>query len=398
MLKHFKRSVVVFVAVLVAVAVLTLVGGVVSGLTSSFLDSLLPATGHLQIQAQGTENAINPMDLKYLIPNANEVMARLKDPRIVHVEKILSFPALLVQPVETNTRAKNLGLQGQGVDPHTQFFTTVREGLTQGRFLPGGRGIVISETVARLLDVKLGGSVMVLTTDRSNAPWYQELKITGLFRSGSDLVDQGLFFVSHKTAEELLDADGMTREIRILIKNPDQSAEVRDVLKKELPPSQFEIRTWQEVLGSLLTILQLLNVVSAFLRVFFVIVAASVIANSILMSILERVREYGTLRAIGLKRRQLWAMVLTEGGLLGLFGSLAGLAVGWIGVAYLAQVGIDVGSATEYFGFSSRIYPALNLADGVFNLVAGLLIAVLSTAYAARTVARLSVVDSLNHP
>ncbi len=397
--KHSKRSLVVFIAVLIAVGVLTLISGVLSGLTSTFLDSILPTAGHIQIKAAGSDNAVNPQDLKYLLPHADELLAQIQDPRIKLKEKILSFPALLVQPVplDSKSEAKNLGMLGQGLSPDTAFFSNIRDGLVQGSFLPQGQGILISESAAKLLGVKYGGTVMVLTTDRDNNPWYQELKITGLYRSGSDLTDDSLFFVSTATAESLLDAQGMTREIRIVLKDPADSYAVRQSLTKIFPPKRYEIDVWQETFGSLLTILKLLDVVSALIRIFFIIVATSVIANSILMSILERMREHGTLRAIGLKRRQLFAMLLTEGGLLGILGALFGLLWGVGAVALLSKVGVDVGSATEYLGFASRIYPALKLSDIVANGVAGLFIALLSTFYAARVAAKKSVIDALTY-
>ncbi len=397
--KHSKRSLVVFFAVLIAVGVLSLISGVLSGLTSTFLDSILPTAGHLQIKAAGSDNAVNPQDLKYLLPHADKLLAKIQDPRVLIKEKILSFPALVVQPVPVDSKAeaKNLGMMGQGVSPSTAFYSNIREGITQGSFLPQGQGILLSESAAKLLGVKYGGSVMVLTTDRDNNPWYQELKITGLYRSGSDLTDDSLFFVSTATAESLLDAQGMTREIRLVLKNPADSYAVRQSLRQEFPPQRYEIDVWQETFGSLLTILKLLDVVSAIIRIFFIIVATSVIANSILMSIFERMREHGTLRAIGLKRRQLLAMLLTEGALLGALGALCGLVLGVSAVALLSKVGVDVGSATEYLGFASRIYPALNPTDIVANGAAGIVIALASTFYAARVAAKKSVLEALTY-
>ena len=403
-IKHAKRSVVVFVGVALAVVILSLVGGVIRGLTDTVLSSIIPTAGHIVITDAAAKDAANPYDLKYLIPNAEGLLAKLKDDRITVAEPVLTFGALLVQPVPTDSKieAKNLGMLGQGVKPDTQFLSNVRKGITAGAFLPGGKGIALSNKAAKLLGVSLGGTVMVLTSDRGNNPWYQELPITGVFDSGSEAVDLSTFVVSQETARTLVDADGMSREFRFLVKDQDSAPAVAASLEKQLaglgyPREKLRVEPWEVTFSSLLTIVQFVNIITFIIRGFFVIVAGSVITNSILMTVFERTREYGTLRAIGLKKRQLKAMILTEGLLLGALGAVAGLILGIPAVVLLAQVGIDVGNATESLGFASRIYPSLAWFDVLFNFLFGTLIAVFASVYASGVSSRLSVTEALTH-
>jgi putative ABC transport system permease protein len=402
--KHAKRSVVVFVAVAIAVLVLSLIGGVVRGLTDTVLSSIVPTAGHLVISDAASKDAANPLDLKYLIPDSDATLAALHDDRISVQESVLTFGGLLVQPVPTDTKeeAKNLGMLGQGVKSDTKFLANIRAGITAGAFLPKGQGILISNRAARLLDVKMGGSVMVLTQDRGNNPWYQELPITGLFNSGSEQVDLTVFVVSQGTARTLVDGDGMSREFRFLIKDQDTAPEVAASLRKQLDAlgdagKRLRVEPWEVTFSSLLTILQFLNILTFIIRGFFVIVAGAVITNSILMTVFERTREYGTLRAIGMKTRQLRAMILTEGLILGSLGALAGLMLGIPAVLLLSHFGLDVGNATESLGFASRIYPALAWFDVVFNFLFGALIAVFASLYASRVSSRLTVSEALAH-
>ena len=404
--KHGKRSLVVIVAVAVAVGVLSGISGTIRGMTDTVLESIVPTAGHVVIRAAASENAINPTDLKYLIPDIDDVLARLKDPHVVAAEPVITFGALLVEPVETDAKkeARNLGMLGQGVQADTKFLQNLRSGMVQGTFLPGGEaagsGIALSRRAADLLGVQLGGSVMVLTTDRGNNPWYQELTITGLFETGSEQVDLSLFAVSLETARDLVDAAGMAREVRLLLDDPEAAPAVAQALRALLvgqSTSGLLVSEWQVTFSSVLTILTLLNILFFIIRLFFVIVAASVITNSILMTVFERIREYGTLRAIGLKARQLRALILTEGLFLGLAGALLGLSLGIPVVVVLSQVGLDLGSATESIGFATRIYPHFAWLDAGFNLIFGTLIAVVASFYAARVSSRLSVSESLSH-
>jgi len=403
-LKHAKRSVVVLVGVALAVLALSLVGGVIRGLTDTVLSSIIPTAGHIVITDTAAKDSANPYDLKFLIPNAETVLSKLHDDRITLAESVLTFGALLVEPVPTDStkEARNLGMMGQGIQPDTRFLSNIRAGITAGAFLPEGKGIVLSNRAARLLGVTLGGTVMVLTTDRGNNPWYEELPITGLFNSGSETTDLATFVVSRATAQSLVDAEGMSREFRFLIKDQDSAPVVAAELARQLEAQgfatgKFRVEPWQITFSSLLTIVQFLNILSFLIRFFFVIVAGSVITNSILMTVFERTREYGTLRAIGMKTRQLRAMILTEGMLLGALGSVVGLALGIPSVLLLAQVGIDMGNATEAMGFASRIYPTLAWFDIVFNFLFGTFIAVFASIYASRVSSRLTVSEALAH-
>lgn len=398
-IKHARRSAVVLLAVAISVAVLTFIGSLINGFERGFLDSILPTAGHLQVKDAGTKDAPNPLDLKYLIPNAEQELAQLNDPRIEAKEAILTFPAMLVQPVPTDSKkeAKNIGLMGQGVRPDTAFLQDVRKGIVAGSFLPDGQGIVLSQKVADLLDLKMGGTVMVLTQDRGNNPWYQELPITGIFRSGNGQTDQSLFVVSMTTAQELLDADGMAREFRFLLHDPDQSTAVAQALNPALRAAGLQVETWQQTFGSLLTLLGFVKAITTVVRLFFLVVAGSIITNTILQTVFERTREYGTLRAIGLKRRDLRGLIVTEGALLGVGGALVGLALAVPAVLILSRTGLDLGSATEYLGFSTYVYPSFTVFDAVLYGAAGLLVATLASLYAARVSARLSVTEALTH-
>lgn len=397
--KHFHRSAVVFGGVAVAVLVLSIVSGVLRGLSVTFLGAIVPTAGHLVITDAQSKDASNPLDLKYLIADADTLLATIGDERITTAESVLTFGALLVQPVdpEAQKEAKNLGMLGQGIDPGTAFLSNVRAGVTSGAFLPEGRGILISNRAAKLLGVKLGEGLVVMTTDRGNNPWYQELPITGLFDSGSETTDLTTFVVSKATARELVDAEGMSRELKFLLKDPDAAPEVAAQLQKDLGAQGLRAEPWQVTFSGFLTILKFIDILSFLIRTFFVIVAGSVITNSILMTIFERTREYGTLRAIGLKKRQLEAMILTEGLVLGGLGAGAGLLVGVPLVLVLAQVGLDLGSATEAVGFGSKIYAALAPFDVVFNFLFGSLIAVFASLYAARVSGKLTVTEALTH-
>jgi putative ABC transport system permease protein len=396
-IKHAKRSVVVFAAVAVAVLILSLVAGLVRGVVGTFLSSIVPTAGHVVVSVAASKDAANPLDLKYLIADSDGEQAKLHDDRITVVEPVITFGSVVAQetPIDSKTDAKNLFMVGQAVKPDTKFLANIRGGITAGEFLPGGRGVVLSNRAAALLDVKLGDSVYVMFEDRDHATLPKLMPITGLFSSGSDQTDLHTFVVSLDTARDGLDADGMSRELRILIKDPDSARDVASTLAKQLNNASLRVEPWQVTFSSILSVLQFVQIIFFVVRVFFVVIAGSVIVNAILMTVFERTREYGTLRAIGFRKRQLSAMIVTEGAILGALGALVGLILGVPFVVVLSHVGLDLGNATESLGFASRIYPQFDVADAALAFTFGVLLAVLASLYAARVSSRLTVSEAL---
>jgi len=154
-----------------------------------------------------------------------------------------------------------------------------------------------------------------------------------------------------------------------------------------------EIRTWREIHGSFTVLLEFFDVFMIFMNFLVVIVAATVITNAILMNVFEKAGEYGTMRAIGMKRKQHFLLVLAEGSVQGVLGSIAGLLLGVPLTLYFQFNGIYVGAASDAFGLGRTVYTLVRPDDVVISLIAGILTAVVGSLYAALVNARTSVVE-----
>jgi ABC-type lipoprotein release transport system permease subunit len=131
-----------------------------------------------------------------------------------------------------------------------------------------------------------------------------------------------------------------------------------------------------------------------------ILIVAVVLANSLLMTVFERIREMGILAALGLRRRQIVAMLLVEAAVLGLMGIAVGLVLGLALVLYVGQVGIGIGDASttvQGMALGTRMYTQLSPV-GMASLSAWtLLVIVLVSLYPALFAARLEPADALHH-
>ncbi|HUX13622.1 MAG TPA: FtsX-like permease family protein [Spirochaetia bacterium] len=404
--KYKRRSAIIIFSVLLSVVVMVTVGGMMDGVRRSFFSELLQQSGHLQIHTAGWESRLDPYSIKYLIHDPDKIISTLEAhsvfaERAVHVEPILHFGALLVNG------DKNVAMEGQGVLPDTSFFDRVRSHMLEGTFLQksaaqssaatatDGSGIALSASTAKLLNLKLGDQVVVLVQDSTGSPYYLSYPLTGIFHAGVTEIDEGNFFLSLGNAQQLLDVSGQASEIRITLRDPNSAAATAALLDPTLNDAGLSIQTWRQINGSLIVFIDMGDLFTLVINIFIVIVAATVITNSILMTVFERIPVFGTLRAIGLKRRQLFWMIIDEGFLLGLAGSILGLALGIPFVLYFQIHGLDVGAMSTALGTGTIYHFALTPVNVTESFLAGTLIAVVGSLYAAWVSVRMRLIETL---
>jgi putative ABC transport system permease protein len=388
--KHLKRSLLVIFAVTISVVLLEFVSGMIDGLKSSFFDNMLRDTGHLQIHGQGYADRLNPYSLDYSIKKPDAIIKNIQTiPGILNAEKILKFGALVIKD------DKNVLLEGFGVQESTVYLDKVKQSMVQGQFLPNGQGIAISIKIATLLKSELDDYINIVIEDKDGCPYYLDYKVSGIFETGYAHIDENQFFLSHANAEELLNFYDETIEIRIETADLNQVDSYKNQISRFVNGNEFTIQTWVDILGSLIIQLKMFDVFMIMTNFLVIIVVATVIMNTVLMNFFERIREFGTMRAIGLKKHQLFSLIITEGFVTGIFGGILGLMVGIAIVLYFKEYGLYVGDFMEAFKMSKSLHFSLSLQSTISNLVSGILIAIVGSIYAAGVSVKLRLIETL---
>ena len=159
----------------------------------------------------------------------------------------------------------------------------------------------------------------------------------------------------------------------------------------------YKVKTWREMNELLVLINDFAGAYIVFINLIVLGVTATVIINTLLMSVFERTREIGILSAIGMKGRQITALFLAEAFLLAVGGTILGLLVGWALSAYFGQVGIYFGDlGITGIVFEDRIYAYLTLADAVNLTITTFIITLLASLYPARMASRMEPVEALH--
>jgi putative ABC transport system permease protein len=386
--KHPRRTLLIVFAIMLSVMVMLFVEGMLDGMRRTFFQRTLRDTGHLQLHDAGWEERINQYSLEHTLSDPERLLSELRAREdVVDAEKFLLFGGMLIR------EGKNLATGGVGVQPDTAFYTTVREGMVEGSLPSEPTGIAVSTRTAELLGVAFGDPLVVLVEDSQGSPYYVEYEITGLFESDSSQFDTSFFFITHGAAEELLYLPGETTEIRVNLTSPDIAPEVAAELESGRAQPEVSVQTWRDIHGSFIVIFELFDVFMFFIDLLVIIVAASVITNAILMNVFERTREFGTMRAIGLKKRAQFGLIAVEGAAYGVAGTAVGLAAGIPLVLLFQRHGLYMGAAGEAFEMGRRVYFSLTATSLARSTIAGLLTALLGALYAATVLGRRRIVE-----
>lgn len=354
--------------------------------------------GHVVVQAEGYQ--ADP-EMERLLPEVAAVTTSLEaafpDARVVQ-------RALVQGLLQSPRNATGIGVSGVEPDGETAV-SDWKDKLVAGEWLSGSkREIVLGDGVAKSLEVEPGDKVVLLIQGPDEVV-SQLFRVKGLFRTGSSELDGAFGIAPVATLTALLDAPGAAHQVSVHLPDPRGAEAATARAKVALEATDgLEVLHWTEALPDLHAfILRDQQSGRSMLFVIGIIVAMGVL-NTVLMSVMERVRELGVMLAVGLTPARVAGLVMLEGALLGALAAAVGGGIGLALVLPLSKTGLDLaammgGESVEVAGvaLNTVIYPTVEWP--VFAAFCGLawLFTVLSSVWPALHAARLKPVDAMRH-
>jgi len=391
--RNARRSLITMIAVALGLTALIFLWSFNDGVHNSMMRNLQQVIiGSVQIHAKGY---FHHPKLTKTLPDTASIE------QILHQADAQSFSYRLRSFALAAGEETAEGLVLLGMDPAMEKRTTrIDQKVDQGRFLNNNHeaACVLGETTARNLDVKLGDDVVVLTEDRYGSLAAEKLKLVGIISSGEMGIDRGLAIVPLGFMQQLTGMEGKYSEL-VLQLPTDRLESVTSLLRQALD-GRYEVLRWYDMYPMMKQWVELENAFYyIFLSIVLVIIAAGIM-NTVLMSMLERIREFGVMMALGCGRVQMVAMVVIESVLLGVSGIILGTVVGLLLVLYFHTEGIDLSGQMDSM---ARFYinpvvhteiDAKHLWDTVFAVLAATLLAAI---WPSIRVARLQPVEAIRH-
>lgn len=389
--RHRRRSVLSALALGLGTALLMFIAAFFEGeMRGSMETTLRLNTGHLQISNADYDPDKLSVAWEYLLENPEQAAAQIEA-----LEQVKSATPRLVASGIVSVRDESAGVQIMGIDPASAANDPYRT-MVAGEFITADdrTGILIGLPLAESLNLKVGDSLNLLVNTADGDVDEQQFTIRGIFTTGTSAYDKGVVFLPLAKAQAFSGAQDRASYIFVMLHDREQA----DAVASAIQGTNLRIRTWTEMNQLLVLVNDFSNAYLTVINLIVLGVTATVIVNTLLMSVFERTREIGILSAIGMKGRQIITLFLVEATLLGAagitFGSLMGLAV----TAYFAKVGVffgDLGISGEML-LEDRIYPILTLESAINLIVTAFIITVLASLYPARMASRMEPVEALH--
>lgn len=361
-------------------------------------DSML---GHLQIHQKGYLASIDTLPL-----NRN-----LQEKQIAKVEEILKgnnaieafSPRIKLGAMFSNyTETTNIRLNAVNPEQEMRTMPELANRIIKGekKGLLNKGEILVPELLAKGMKVEVGNDIVLVATNKDGSVNGQSFIVRGIVEgvTGPGGRDG---YIHVEDAQTLLRMEGKeVSEIAVRLKDMRQLDKVFTALSGALEPIRnkmdkpvFEVHTWEK-LTPFANIAKMIDLMTLFIKIMLVAIVLVSIMNVMVMAVYERIKEIGTIAAIGTSPGKILSLFLAEGLMLGIFGTLLGIVLSLVTIAALkaARISFDFGQQQGII-----LNPSISLSDIVSIALIVIAIAVLGSLQPAWKAARMDPITALRH-
>ncbi|MBI4346511.1 MAG: ABC transporter permease, partial [Elusimicrobia bacterium] len=310
-------------------------------------------SGHIQVQHQDVRELKFPEKYFGELPRIDRALSA--DPAVAAHQARIVVTGLVSGKNDSN------GVLIVAVEPHRDpKVTSMHTYLQRGTWLTGKpREIVLGDQAAEALGAGLGEKVVVMAQASDGSMGADNYTVVGLFHAGSQTFDKAIVYVPLASMQETLALEGRANNFVVRLRDPERLREAQAGLAAALAKEPVKVLTWREVDEELTGMQAYQNaILKIVLGIVFLIVALGIL-NTVFMSLFERVREFGILKAMGARPSFVLRLVLVESCIMGAIGGAAGVAVGSALIVYFHQQGLalPLGEAMKQFlPFDTLLY------------------------------------------
>lgn len=325
------QTALVLAAVSVGVSVIVFLSALIDGLQTSLIDKTLGSQPHVTLRV--------PREAPRPLVDAREAaVARTIQPRSQRLRSIDQWPSVMaaaesvpgVVAAAPVVSGAGFALRGdakepivvRGVDAERYLgILDVRKKLVAGRFDVASGDVVVGATLATDLGVGVGDKIHLVTTEGVE----DIVTVTGVFSLGNEAVDRTWVLTSLRHGQSLYALPGGATAIELKVADVFRAEEIAVDLHGR---TGLDADSWMKLDAELLQGLSAQSSSRALIEIFVTIAVALGIASVLIVSVVQKSREIGILRAVGTPARRVLAIFLVQGGVLGFAGSLVGSALG----------------------------------------------------------------------
>ncbi len=378
--RNKKRSLIIMSAIAVGLLCGLFASSVMFGMGDSVINSTINRDlGHIQIHSAKFEDDKLITDT---IPDAEQIIKNLGS-----IKNIVGItPRIVIEGMGSSATTSN-GLRIVGINPDEEkTVTSIHNQVIEGKYFQekGKNQIIVGQKLAENLGIRLKSKIVLSFQDLDGSIIYGAFRIVGIFKTESSLFDKSNVFIRQNDILSLVNSKPIYHEIVIRMNTAQNVDSVYSNLKTKY--SNLSVESWKQLAPEL----KLMDEMMGFqLNIFLGIILFALlfgITNTMLMSVMERVREFGVLMAIGMKRRRVFTMIITETVSLSIVAAVVGMILAALLINYFGSQGINLSAFEEgmsAWSISPILQPSLPINFYISITIMVLITAILSAIYPA---------------
>ena len=386
--RHRRRNAILLAAIAVAVAGVVLLNAMLRGMQADMRDSIIDnLTGHVKVLQPGY---LDDPSIERGFEVATGWNDALPQDAVAGWALRVRVPAVVMSERETR------GVQLVGVDPAQESISFLGGVTVDGEGLAGrdDRRILIGAALAEQLETAVGRRLVLLTQGADGRNREAGYRIAGLYRAEVGGLEKVFVFTGADTLQGMLDTTAVT-EVSVRLADEAQENSVVDRLVTAF--AGLDVRTWRQLEPQAA---QMVEFADAAVFIYFVVIMGALVfglVNTLVTAVMERVRELGMLRTLGMRPYAVVAQVTLESMLVMSLGIALGLALAF-GVFALVADGIDLTAFDDSlaaFGLRPIFVPVLRGEDVALVVGMSLMLGLLASFYPARRAVRITPLEAL---
>ena len=389
--RNRRRTFFSALAVGVGLALLMLMASVINGEMGGAIEQAINLqSGHIQVRAATYDENRNSLKWEDLVENPDQVASQIGALPPVQAATPRLFASGFLA-----TGNDSAGVRIYGIDPASAANNPYRNGMLSGQFLTpdDSAGLLIGQPAAVRLHLKVGDDVSLSINTANGSVDEQTFTIRGIFSTGTYGFDNGTVLMPLAKAQAITQTQNHASTIFVLLKNTADTGSVMTALNLS---GNLKALTFTDMNP---LVVEWEAMAKSYIALFYIIIlaiSASVIINTLIMSVYERTREIGILSAIGMRSGRIMSLFLAESSLLAVGGVVLGWILGTAGIALFNINGFYVGNmGINGILISNTIYAKPVMADMTNLSIATFIVTLLAGLYPAIMAFRMEPIAAL---
>jgi len=342
--------------------------------------------GHIQIHAQGY---LDKPSLYKTIDNYQAIGRKIES-----IPGVLTWTPRFLAAGLASLGNETSAVQIVGIDPLRENEATYfNKKIFKGRSFSSqpAHEAILGKGLAEVLQAKVGDEIIIVSQAADGSIANDIFRVVGLADSGNQMADRTAFYLHLTEAQELFVQPGKIHEIAIIVNKLSHVGKITKKITKILADNSLDVQPWQEFAKSFYQAMKAdVEGMWVMLLVILLIVAVGVL-NTVLMSILERTREYGVLKALGTRPRYIFWQIVLEVNLMALVSIILGSGLSLIINHLLSIHGIQLPTSFTYGGIEFKaLYSAITARSLYIPAITVVLSATVVSLFPALRAARIS--------